>query len=174
MSSLKERRSSKTEDRAAGAPRLPQVVIGRLVELAPEGTPLVDFPGNPEDAPLAALSAAAIGPDAVGLEVALLFADGDPRRPFVVGLLRDPTPAETEPETAGETAAELAAEPGKPLTARVDGEQVLITADKEIVLKCGRASITLTRAGKVLIRGAYLLSRSSGVNRVKGGSVQIN
>ena len=30
------------------------------------------------------------------------------------------------------------------------------------------------RAGKVLIRGAYLLSRSSGVNRIKGGSVQIN
>lgn len=166
MSSLKEIRSSKTEDRAAEAPRLPQVVIGQLVELAPEGTPLVDFPGNPEEAPLAALSAAAIGPDAVGQEVALLFADGDPRRPFVVGLLREPAPVETE--------ADLAVEPGKALSARVDGEQVLITADKEIVLKCGRASITLTRAGKVLIRGAYLLSRSSGVNRVKGGSVQIN
>ncbi|MCG8593615.1 MAG: DUF6484 domain-containing protein [Kiloniellales bacterium] len=166
MSSLKERRSSKTEDRAAGAPRLPQVVIGRLVALAPEGTPQVDFPGNPEDAPLAALSAAAIGPDAVGQEVALLFADGDPRRPFVVGLLREPAPAEAE--------AEVVTGPGKPTVARVDGEQVVIAADKEIVLKCGRASITLTRAGKVLIRGAYLLSRSSGVNRVKGGSVQIN
>ena len=164
MSSLKERRSSKTEDRAAGAPRLPQVVIGRLVALAPEGTPQVDFPGNPEDAPLAALSAAAIGPDAVGQEVALLFADGDPRRPFVVGLLREPAPAEAEVVTG----------PGKPTVARVDGEQVVIAADKEIVLKCGRASITLTRAGKVLIRGAYLLSRSSGVNRVTGGSVQIN
>ena len=32
----------------------------------------------------------------------------------------------------------------------------------------------LTRAGKVLIQGAYLLSRSTGVNRIKGGSVQIN
>ena len=35
-------------------------------------------------------------------------------------------------------------------------------------------NIMLTRAGKVLIRGAYLLSRSSGANRIKGGSVQIN
>jgi hypothetical protein len=34
--------------------------------------------------------------------------------------------------------------------------------------------LTLTHAGKVLIRGAYVLSRSSGVNRIKGGSVQIN
>ena len=175
MSSLKERRSSRTEDKtAAETPRLPQVVIGRLIELAPEGTPLVDFPGNPEDAPLAALSAAAIETDAVGQEVALLFADGDPRRPFVVGLLREPAPVEAPVEAPAESVADVAIEPGKPAVARVDGEQVVIAADKEIVLKCGRASITLTRAGKVLIRGAYLLSRSSGVNRVKGGSVQIN
>ena len=50
----------------------------------------------------------------------------------------------------------------------------MFTAESEIVLRCGEASITLTRAGKVLIRGTYLLSRSSGVNRIKGGSVQIN
>ena len=55
-----------------------------------------------------------------------------------------------------------------------DGERLTLTADREIVLRCGKASLTLTRAGKVLIRGAYLLSRSSGVNRIKGGSVQIN
>ena len=44
----------------------------------------------------------------------------------------------------------------------------------QIVLRCGEASITLTRAGKVLIRGAYVLSRSSGTNRIQGGSVEIN
>ncbi len=64
--------------------------------------------------------------------------------------------------------------PERPDEARLDGERVVLSADKEIVLKCGKASITLTRAGKVLIRGAYLLNRSSGVNRIKGGSVQIN
>jgi hypothetical protein len=42
------------------------------------------------------------------------------------------------------------------------------------VLHCGKASITLTRAGKVIIRGEYVLARSSGVNRIVGGSVQIN
>jgi hypothetical protein len=55
-----------------------------------------------------------------------------------------------------------------------DGERLVFSAEKEIVLRCGNASITLTRAGKVLIRGAYLLARSSGVNRIQGGSVQIN
>ena len=165
MSSLTAKEASKTARNApAEAARLPQVVIGRLADLAPDGTPLVDFPGNGEGAPLAALSAAAIGAEAVGREVALLFADGDPRRPFVVGLLQPPAEAE----------AEIVTEPAEPVTARVDGEEVVITADKQIQLKCGRASITLTRAGKVLIRGAYLLSRSSGANRIKGGSVQIN
>ncbi len=162
MSSLKAKETSKIEETAPAAPNLPQVVIGRLADLAPDGTPLVDFPGNVEEAPLAALSAAAIGTEAVGQEVALLFADGDPRRPFVVGLLRQPASREVTVET------------DQPIMAKVDGEELVISARKQIQLKCGRASITLTRAGKVLIRGAYLLSRSSGANRIKGGSVQIN
>jgi hypothetical protein len=55
-----------------------------------------------------------------------------------------------------------------------DGERLVFSAEKEIVLRCGESSITLTRAGKILIRGAYVLTRSSGVNRIQGGSVQIN
>ncbi len=39
-------------------------------------------------------------------------------------------------------------------TATADGERLVLTAEKEIVLECGKASITLTRAGKILIRGA--------------------
>jgi hypothetical protein len=56
----------------------------------------------------------------------------------------------------------------------VEGKRVVLSAADEIVLRCGKSSITLTRAGKVVIRGAYLLSRASGVNRIKGASVQIN
>ncbi|GAB1723836.1 MAG: hypothetical protein GDA65_17975 [Nitrospira sp. CR1.1] len=96
----------------------------------------------------------------VGREVLVAFESGETRVPFIVGLL-------WEQKQAPEIQA-------APIEAKVDGEQVVIEGKKEIVLKCGKASITLTRAGKVLIRGAYLLSRSSGVNRVKGGSVQIN
>ena len=81
-------------------------------------------------------------------------------------------PAETERRRADADADEQ--EAARPFEARVDGDRVVISADKEIVLQCGKASITLTRAGKILLRGAYLLSRSSGVNRIKGGSVQIN
>jgi hypothetical protein len=56
----------------------------------------------------------------------------------------------------------------------VDDKRMLITAKEQLVLRCGKASITLTKAGKVMIEGNYVLSRSSGVNRIKGGSVQLN
>ena len=55
-----------------------------------------------------------------------------------------------------------------------DGRHLIVSAKEQLVLRCGKASITLTKAGKVLIEGSYLLSRSSGVNRIKGGSVQLN
>jgi hypothetical protein len=55
-----------------------------------------------------------------------------------------------------------------------DGERLLVTAKEQLVLRCGKATITLTKAGKVLIQGTYVSSRSSGVNRIKGGSVQLN
>jgi hypothetical protein len=88
--------------------------------------------------------------------VAVSFEQGDAGRPIILGKLWQPEP----------TAPAIRAE--------VDKERLVLAADKEIVLQCGQASITLTKAGKILLRGAYLLSRSSGVNRIKGGSVQIN
>ena len=66
--------------------------------------------------------------------------------------------------------------PQQPATVSVDedGERLIVSAREQLVLRCGKASITLTKAGKVLIDGSYVLSRSTGVNRVKGGSVQLN
>ncbi|WP_185235821.1 DUF6484 domain-containing protein [Teredinibacter franksiae] len=68
-------------------------------------------------------------------------------------------------------------EPEAPLTVKVDADQekkLFLEGKDEVVLKCGEASITLTRQGKVILRGKYILSRSSGVNRILGGSVQVN
>lgn len=137
------------------------VVIGLLVGYTDEHCPLVAFPGNPKQTAIAARSTAILVPEDLGKEVALLFEDGDSERPIVIGPIRQPT------KVVESTAEE-------PASAELDGERIVLAAKKEIVLKCGKASITLTEAGKVLIRGAYLLNRSSGVNRIKGGSVQIN
>jgi hypothetical protein len=97
----------------------------------------------------------------IGNSVALMFDGGDAERPIVMGLLRD---------TAGWPLAE---EPDQ-VQVDADGQRLVVTAKEQLVLRCGKASITLTKAGKVLIEGTYVLNRSSGVNRVKGGSVQLN
>jgi hypothetical protein len=133
------------------------VLVGRLAVLAESGGPLVDFPGNSSTKPVAALSILALDKSTVGREVVLMFEEGDPRRPVVMGLVED-----------------RGAKRRPPVELLLDKKSFVFTAEHEIVLRCGKASITLTRAGKVLIRGAYILNRSSGVNRIKGGSVQIN
>lgn len=67
-----------------------------------------------------------------------------------------------------------ALQPAQPLVARLDGEQVVLEGRREIVLKCGHASITLRRDGKILVRGIYVETHAKGVNRIKGGSVKVN
>jgi hypothetical protein len=139
----------------------PGVLIGKLAAWDEAGNPLVDYPNNSSECFLPARTIIPLNQAALGREVALMLVDGDPRQPLIIGLLQPPQTMST-----GEIRPALAAE--------IDGERLVFTAKQEIVLQCGQASLTLTKAGKVLIRGTYLLSRSSGVNRIKGGSVQIN
>lgn len=56
----------------------------------------------------------------------------------------------------------------------VDGRRVVIEACEELVLRCGKASIVLCKDGKLLLSGTYVRSQAQGVNRIQGGSVQIN
>jgi hypothetical protein len=148
--------------------RLGGVVIGTLVGLNDVGDPLVDFPPNGSGAPVAARSTVTVGQHEIGRETVLTFEGGNPEEPFIMGLIQ---PLQSEQPIAAESAH---SDGQNPIVVEVDGKRLVFTAEKEIVLRCGKASITLTRAGKVLIRGAYLLSRSSGVNRIKGGSIQLN
>ncbi len=146
------------------APASPSAVtIGVLLGFDDRGEALVA--GRPGDR-LPARSLVPLGLAELGREVVLAFEGGDPGKPIIMGLVQPPRPRRTDPSKAPDDA--------RPVEVRVDGERLLLTADKEIVLRCGEASITLTRAGKVLIKGAYVLSRSTGMNRIQGGVVHIN
>jgi hypothetical protein len=145
--------------------RVDGVVIGTLTALSAFGEPQVDFAANASPQSLRARSIGALQPTDVGREVALLFEDGDVRRPIVVGVMDG---ASRAPAALAERRASA------PRSLEIDGDRVVLTGDKEVVLRCGKSSITLTRAGKIIIRGHYVSSHSSGVNRIKGGSVQIN
>ncbi len=49
-----------------------------------------------------------------------------------------------------------------------------LKADEGLVIECGKASIILTKEGKIQIKGKELLSRASGMNKIKGAGVNIN
>lgn len=165
MSLSKDKRSWKTDVRRgsnrdvlpATSHKFSGIRRGLLVTTGEDGTPRVDFEGNPDREPIAAISTVDIAESDVGREAVLMFEDGDPRRPVLLGLVQVPGSQRVQP-------AALV----------LDAQQIILNSEKEVVLRCGDASITLTRAGKILIQGNYVLSRSSGVNRIRGGSVQIN
>lgn len=140
------------------------VVIGKIVTIDQVS---VDYCGNPSGKPVPATTTKTLSKSDMGCEAALLFENGDPLRPIIVGLIQDRSHHYRSSRGQEEDEA-------RPPQVQLDGERLTFTADKEIVLKCGDASITMTRAGKIILRGAYIISRSTGVNRIKGGSVQIN
>lgn len=60
------------------------------------------------------------------------------------------------------------------IEADVDGQRVCLSGEKEVVIACGKSSITLRANGRVIIKGVQIESYSEGTNRIKGGQVRIN
>lgn len=161
--------AGQNENRSLGATG-DGVVIGHFLGWNEQGLPQIALPG--QSSAVAAASIARLAAEDVGCEVALLFQQGNKYQPVIMGKILEPQAA--PPAEQSELSGQFAEAELSDVQAESDGERLVLEAKKEIVLKCGKSSITLTRAGKVLIRGAFVLSRSSGVNRIKGGSVQIN
>jgi len=138
------------------------VVVREVVALADGGrVPLLADPTRPDAVASRARSVVDLHAAHIGRSVVVVFEQGDPARPIVMGVLQG---GEDRPLPERPQQVEVSA----------DGARLVVTAREQLVLRCGPASITLTRAGKVLIQGTYVLSRASGANRIKGGSVQLN
>lgn len=144
------------------AAQLPSVVTGELVAITEDGcTPLVLYPGQEGTAAVRARSVVDLHGPHIGQQVVLMFENGDRARPIVMGVLR---PAAGWPLDDAPGQVEMDA----------DGERMIVSAKQELVMRCGRASITLSRSGRVVIRGTHVISRASGANRIKGGAVLLN
>jgi len=161
-----------SQDAAALAPprsEIPGIRLATLVALSEAGTAMLLLPEAGEASGVVpGRSTVVLRRADIGRQVAVMFEGGDPERPIVIGLIEAPGSREEDAIASG---------PGgenEESVLEIDVERLLLTAKREIVLRCGEASVTLTRSGKVLIRGTKVLSRASGVNRIKGGSVQIN
>lgn len=149
------------------------MLIGKVIRMNESGQVLVDFPGNPSGPLIARITAAvqrelqARG-NPSGREVLLAFVTNDLQRPVIVDAMYSVLDDIIEPSFAP------AADAPRPEEAVVDGKRVVFDAEEEVVLKCGKARITLTKAGKVLIEGEYVSSAARGAHKIKGGSIHIN
>lgn len=148
--------------------------VGRIVSIDEQGQAWVDFADNPSGRPVLARSVldAAAPPTAasdalVGAEVLLCFEGADPQLPIVTGIVR----ARLQPQPI---VPAVTLEPGTLKDVLVDGRQLVFSAQQQILLRCGKSSVLLRRDGKVVIRGTSLLSRSSGANKIKGASIDLN
>ena len=137
-------------------------VIGVLIGFHYVGVrPLVIFPGQLGEAAITARAAVDVHGAHVGRQVVLVFEEGDSRRPIIVGLLQR---VDNFPLPRSHESVEVES----------DGERLIISAREELLLRCGRASVTLTKTGKVIVQGTYVSQRSEGVMRIKGGTIQLN
>lgn len=163
----------------ATAAAAPAIKVGQLAPGSAVGALLVDFPGNHAGRlrarSLLALDEGSIRQAVLSRQpVVLLFENQDVARPIVAGLL----PAEPGAALLGSLlqapAATPVARPTRRIEARLDGKRVVLEGEDEVVLRCGEASVTLRRDGKVVLRGAYIETTAKGLNRIRGGSVKIN
>jgi hypothetical protein len=135
--------------------RIEGVVIGIFLGFG-EDAPLVVFPGNPQETAIQARSLTELSSDMIGAEVALLFQDGNPGRPLIVGRVVEPARKASSPQIIR------------------DGETVRIVGEERIELRCGKATILMEKDGRITIRGTYVTSQASAANRIRGGSIDLN
>jgi hypothetical protein len=163
---------NKTQAKAksrAWASEFGPVCCGRIVAFDFEHHPLVDFPGNPDE-PVAARWLDSVCLDERHLHeeatILLVFEHGDLAQPIIVGLMESVLPAAWEQHGS--------VQKNSSRHALVDGRRVTIRGNDEVTLVCGKASITLTKNGRINLRAVEITSRASGANKIRGASVNIN
>lgn len=148
------------EHGSTSAPRY-DAVLGTVVDATPGHDPEVEFEGTAgEVRRCRALSTVPIDRHAVGHPVVLMFVGGNLDRPVITGRIE---PGRASPAKVTRTQSLM-----------IDGRELVLEADSSLTLRCGKSSITLTRDGKVVVRGANVVSRASGVNRIRGGTIKLN
>lgn len=144
-----------------------QVLTGHLAGIDEEGR-LLFVPERRGGAPVPVaigvpLSDGVLVPAARNGQRALVVRTSEnPPQLILIGLVR---------ERVSATARE--AEPGQ-LEVNVDGETLKLSAEREIELSCGEASLVLRQSGRIILKGTYVVTSSSGPLKVKGATVDIN
>ncbi|WP_111642382.1 hypothetical protein [Marinimicrobium alkaliphilum] len=147
-----------------------ELLIGTITGITEEGSPQLRFMLDGAWRTVAAVPMISMTPKHVGRQGVAMMANGEIKALVLVGLVHSPLDTVLQQAVTLDGMSEPEAEP----YADVDGQSRIIEGKEQVVLRCGDASITLTKAGKIILRGKHLVSRSSGVNRILGGSIQMN
>jgi hypothetical protein len=159
LSPLLRRKSQVGSD---GAITTTAMALGELLALVDDGiTPLIRLANQPQGRATIASSIVELHGRLIGSKLLIGFIENDRDSPVVLGVLTGHANWST---TESHPQVEVDA----------DGKRLFISAREELVLRCGKASITLTKAGKVLVDGTYVSVHSTGVHRIKGGSIELN
>jgi len=153
--------------------------LGELLGFSAQGYPVIGRPGSEEA--MEVPTTVGLGRDDVGCVVLLTFVDGREDQPVITGRLQPPLSPEAteeteeqEPETSAIAPSGATLTGDGPLKIDADGETVTIEAERELVLRCGKASLRLRRDGFVEVRGVDVVSRATRANWIRGGSVALN
>jgi len=159
------------------------LLIGKVIALSENGNPLIAFDEETKGVPVEALTTVALDVSSVGKDVAVSFAQNQGGMPIVMGVIRrllDDVITQQQPEqvVAPSVSPEINLTSAIDRTNKpeviVDGNKIELSAPEEITLRCGKASITLNKNGKILIKGEHVLNRMAGAFKVKSGSVHLN
>lgn len=145
--------------------------VGKLVQITTQGRAMVDYPGNPSG-PIEARSVVDEPPKdhnnrEKNLPVLLVFENGDPVSPIIVGIIHDTLFQATSSE-------EITLPIERPRDSIIDGKKIILDAKQEIILRCGKSSVILRKDGKVVVKGIQITSRASGTHKIRGSSININ
>ena len=125
------------------------ILIGHINNIDDKGQLWVSY--SNANFPLVANTLSAITRSDINRQCALMFENGNPLRPMIMGLLQEPV-----------------------ITVAAPPEQEAISATESIELRCGKAAIIMNADGKIEIRGTKITSHSSGLNQIFGASVKFN
>lgn len=121
-----------------------------------DGQAQVRVPGDTRV--LAAESVIELSEADLGETVILGFIGGQVDDPVILGRTRRPRREATSP----------------PVEFELDGHHVQLSAKRELSLRCGSASITMTADGRVTIKGRQITSQATGAHRIRGGTIKLN
>lgn len=146
-------------------PRAPS--LAELVGFSEQGFPVIVVSGD--EHALEVPTTVDLGPDDRGCTLLVTFVDGNPEQPMVTGRVQPPRPPLERNDPSPSTISASG-----PLRVEADGEIITIEAERELVLRCGKASLRLRKDGFVEVRGLDVVSRAERSNWIKGGSVALN